>query len=215
MTGPTQSTIAHGVNRQISPNRWRKFESEGQSVGHGKEVVDPGRGVRSHLHVALGHHHRDRRLADHPVGTARQLQRRAVGHRRLRPDAGVGASDGRFASRPLRAPIPVHRRPHCLHPRLAALRDSPVADHVDPVPQRPRHRRGHPVRHLAGSSGSELPRQGAGDGFRNLGCGHRGGRRTRTSTGRGHHHRHQLAGHLLGQPARRGGRPGRHPVAGG
>ncbi len=122
--------------------------------------------------LLVGHHHRDRRVADHPVRTAREFQRRAVGHRRLRLDLGVGTADRRIAGRPLRAPTAVHRRSHCLHPRLVALRGGPVADHVDRVPQRPRHRWGDPVRHLAGSSGSELPRQGTGDGLRNLGCGH-------------------------------------------
>ena len=44
---------------------------------------------------------------------------------------------------------------------------------------------------------------------------HRGRRRTRTGAGRGDHDRHQLAGHLPGQPADRRGRAGRHQVAGG
>ena len=38
---------------------------------------------------------------------------------------------------------------------------------------------------------------------------------TRPGARRGHHHRHQLAGHLLGEPADRRGRGGHHQVAGG
>ena len=55
----------------------------------------------------------------------------------------------------------------------------------------------------------------ARDGLRDLGCRHRGSCRTRTGAGRGDHDWHQLAGHLLGEPADRCGRAGHHQVAGG
>src|SRR5664280_928900 len=52
-------------------------------------------------------------------------------------------------------------------------------------------------------------------GLRGMGCGHRRGRGARPRARRDHHHRHQLAGHLPGEPPDRRGRTGRHPMAGG
>ena len=140
-----------GWNWLVSPG------SAGQAVAHGQEVVDPDRGVRGHVHAAPGRDDRDRRAADHPVGAARELQRGPVGGRRLRPDPGVGPADRGIAGRPLRAAPPLHHRPHRLHPRFAALWGGPVADHADPLPQRPGHRWGDPLRHVAGAAGPELP----------------------------------------------------------
>ena len=138
---------------------------------------------------------------------ARELQRCAVGPRRLCADPGLAAADLGRAGRPVRAQAAVRHRAGHLHPRVAAVRRGPGPADADRVPERPGRRRGDHVRHLAGPAREQLPGPGPGRGVRGLGGDHRRVHGARPGARRRDHHELELARHLPGQRADR--RPGR------
>ena len=77
---------------------------------HGSQVVDADRRLRRHVHAAARRDDRQRRAAVDPAVAERELQRPAVGGRRLRADAGRAAADHRLAGGPVRPPAGVHDR---------------------------------------------------------------------------------------------------------
>ena len=112
-------------------------------------MVDPDRGVGGDLHAAAGHHGRQRGAARDPRGPRRQLQRPAVGDRRLCAVAGGARARGGLARGPARPPAGVRGRPGHLHAGLAALRRRAGPAVPEPGPRGPGDRRRGDVRGLA------------------------------------------------------------------
>ncbi len=135
-----------------------------------------------------------------------ELQRSAVGGRRLRAHPGRPAAHRRVARRSPRAPAGVRRRARAVHARLAGVRPRARLARPDPRPRSAGDRRRGALLGLprAARPGVRGPR--AGDGVRLLGRDdrRRGGGR---AAGRGRAHlRPGLAVHLLPQPPDRRGR---------
>ena len=110
--GPTRQSKTP-AGRYSFPRHQRSWAHRrlGRLVRDGPQMVDIDRGVRRHVHAAARRHDRQRRAAGHPDVAEGQLQRPAMGRRRLRADAGGAPADHRLAGRPVRAPARVHDRP--------------------------------------------------------------------------------------------------------
>src|SRR5581483_2660556 len=105
--------------------------------------------------------------------------------------------------RPARPPPHVPDRPRRLHRLIARLRDGGVGGGAVRRPRRPGRRRRAAVSRRPLAHHQQLPRPGAREGARRLGCRRRRRRRTRRPPRRPAHPARRLAADLLRQPARR------------
>ncbi len=115
------------------------------------------------------------------------------------PHPRVVAPHRRHPRRPVRSAAPLRDRAGDLHRWVAAVRIGAVTPDADPLESPSGSRRSDPVRNLARTARPDVPRPRTRRRLRCLGCGHRDLDGARTDPRRDHHHRHQLAGNLLGQ----------------
>ena len=176
-------------------------------------LVDADGGVPRNVHAAAGHHHRERRAAEHPAGPGQQFLGPAVGRRRLRADARRGSADQRVTGRPVRATAALLGGAWHLHTGLAAVRHGHRVSVPRAGPRTAGHRRCDDVRRLTRPARPDVPRQGPRHRVRRVGRDHRSrgrgrsGGRWRPDVGL------VLALDLLRQPPARADRRGdhRHP----
>ena len=176
------------------------------------------------VHVAAGHHRRERGAAIDSAGSAREPAGPAVGQRRLCPGAGRAAAAGSNSGRPAGPPPAVPGRRGHLHLRVAGVCAGPDRAGARAVPRAAGSRRRGAVRHRHAAAARGVLRCRPGP---RAGCLRRHDRRRQRdrAAGRGVADRHaRLAVHLLHQPAHRCGgvrgrsgaaarisRPGRRP----
>jgi hypothetical protein len=114
-------------------------------------------------------HYRHRCLAGDPARTRRDVQRHAVGGRRVPARAGRRAADLGVARRPVWPAAGIRCRARHVYFWLPPLRAGSISSHADHLPGGSGRRRVDALRDLARLARSEFPGQAARRRFRRLG----------------------------------------------